>query len=83
MVHQSWTTLHILKKSLKENIHFFFTWFLFFLELKMPVLVIVAEGDLASIELVKKVLEQSIPVLVLKGSGKAADLIAEGLDKDK
>lgn len=49
---------------------------MYFTELKMPVIVIVAEGDIHTIKLVEQVLKSSIPVLVLKGSGKAADLIA-------
>ncbi|OPL21219.1 hypothetical protein AM593_10363, partial [Mytilus galloprovincialis] len=48
--------------------------------MKVPVLVIVAEGDLNTIEHVVKVLERDIPVLILKGSGKAADLIAECME---
>lgn len=50
-------------------------------EIKIPVLVIVAEGDLSTLDHVVKVLKRGIPVLVLKGSGKAADLIAECIDK--
>ncbi|XP_071171553.1 transient receptor potential cation channel subfamily M member-like 2 [Mytilus edulis] len=50
------------------------------LTMKVPVLVIVAEGDLNTIEHVVKVLERDIPVLILKGSGKAADLIAECME---
>ncbi|XP_076102526.1 transient receptor potential cation channel subfamily M member 2-like isoform X1 [Mytilus galloprovincialis] len=50
------------------------------LKIKIPVLVIVAEGDLSTLDQVVKVLKRGIPVLVLKGSGKAADLIAECID---
>ncbi|CAG2188702.1 TRPM2 [Mytilus edulis] len=50
------------------------------LKIKIPVLVIVAEGDLSTLDHVVKVLKRGIPVLVLKGSGKAADLIAECID---
>ena len=49
--------------------------------MKVPVLVIVAEGDLNTLEHVVKVLERDIPVLILKGSGKAADLIAECMEE--
>ncbi|XP_063435619.1 uncharacterized protein LOC134716540 [Mytilus trossulus] len=50
------------------------------LKIKIPVLVIVAEGDLSTLDHVVKVLKRGVPVLVLKGSGKAADLIAECID---
>lgn len=50
------------------------------LKIKIPVLVIVAEGDLSTLDHVVKILKRGIPVLVLKGSGKAADLIAECID---
>lgn len=42
----------------------------------VPVLTIVAEGDIDTIEFVLQVLKQNLPVLILKGSGKAADFIA-------
>lgn len=49
------------------------------LSMKVPVLLIVVEGDISTIHQVKTVLEKSIPVLLIKGSGKAADFIAEYL----
>ena len=49
--------------------------------MKVPVLVIVAEGDLQTIDHVVQVLKRDIPVLILRGSGKAADLIAECMDE--
>ncbi|CAC5398404.1 TRPM7 [Mytilus coruscus] len=42
----------------------------------VPVLTIVAEGDLDTIECVHQLLKQDLPVLILKGTGKAADFIA-------
>ncbi|XP_052100100.1 transient receptor potential cation channel subfamily M member 2-like isoform X2 [Mytilus californianus] len=49
------------------------------LSMKVPVLLIVVEGDISTIHQVKSVLEEDIPVLLIKGSGKAADFIAEYL----
>ncbi|XP_071166798.1 transient receptor potential cation channel subfamily M member 1-like isoform X1 [Mytilus edulis] len=49
------------------------------LSMKVPVLLVVVEGDISTIHQVKTVLEKSIPVLLIKGSGKAADFIAEYL----
>ncbi|CAC5398408.1 unnamed protein product [Mytilus coruscus] len=43
----------------------------------VPVLTIVAEGDLDTIECVHQLLKQDLPVLILKGTGKAADFIAD------
>jgi hypothetical protein len=43
------------------------------LEIKVPVLVIVIEGDLSTLYDVVEVLEKCIPVLILQGSGKAAE----------
>ncbi|VDI46867.1 Hypothetical predicted protein [Mytilus galloprovincialis] len=52
------------------------------LEWNVPVLTIVAEGDLDTIEAVNQVLKQDLPILIIKGSGKAADFIAEFIEKD-
>ena len=48
--------------------------------MKVPVLVIVVEGDLQTLDHVIAVLKKNIPVLILQGTGKAADLIAEHLE---
>lgn len=42
----------------------------------MPVLTVVAEGDLDTIDAIVQVLEIDLPILLLKGSGKAADFVA-------
>jgi hypothetical protein len=47
------------------------------------VLVIVIEGDLSTLDVVVEVLEKCIPVLILQGSGKAADLIAECMSQEE
>ncbi|VDI13155.1 Hypothetical predicted protein [Mytilus galloprovincialis] len=52
------------------------------LEWNVPVLTIVAEGDLDTIEAVKEVLKQDLPILIIKGSGKASDFLAEFIEKD-
>lgn len=48
--------------------------------MKVPVLLIVVEGDISTIHQVMTVLENNIPVLLIRGSGKAADFIAEYLE---
>ncbi|XP_052100124.1 transient receptor potential cation channel subfamily M member 2-like isoform X2 [Mytilus californianus] len=53
------------------------------LQWNVPVLTIVAEGDLDTIEAVDQVLKQDLPILIVKGSGKAADFIAEFIENDK
>ncbi|CAG2209309.1 unnamed protein product [Mytilus edulis] len=53
------------------------------LQWNVPVLTIVAEGDLDTIEAVNQVLKQDLPILIIKGSGKAADFIAEFIENDK
>ncbi|XP_063432248.1 transient receptor potential cation channel subfamily M member 2-like isoform X2 [Mytilus trossulus] len=52
------------------------------LQWNVPVLTIVAEGDLDTIEAVNQVLKQNLPILIIKGSGKAADFIAEFIEND-
>lgn len=47
----------------------------------VPVLTIVAEGDLDTIECVHQLLKQDLPVLILKGTGKAADFIADFIEE--
>ena len=54
-----------------------------FTVMRVPVLTIVAEGDLDTIETVHQVLKKHLPVLVLKGSGKAADFIANFMEECK
>ncbi|CAG2199277.1 unnamed protein product [Mytilus edulis] len=43
---------------------------------RLPVLTVVAEGDLDTIDAIVQVLEIDLPILLLKGSGKAADFVA-------
>ncbi|CAC5398391.1 TRPM2 [Mytilus coruscus] len=50
------------------------------LQWNVPVLTIVTEGDLDTIEAVNQVLKQDLPILIIKGSGKAADFLAEFIE---
>ncbi|CAC5398412.1 unnamed protein product [Mytilus coruscus] len=43
---------------------------------RLPVLTVVAEGDLVTIDAIVQVLEINLPILLMKGSGKAADFVA-------
>ena len=49
--------------------------------MNVPVVVLVAEGDLHTLDVVVEVLKKCIPVVILQGSGKAADLIAECMEE--
>ncbi|XP_048749949.2 transient receptor potential cation channel subfamily M member 2-like isoform X2 [Ostrea edulis] len=46
----------------------------------VPIAIIVCEGDIFTIAHVEGVLEMKLPVVVVKGSGKAADLIVDYLE---
>lgn len=54
---------------------------LFIIEMPVPIAIIVCEGDLNTIEHIAKALNENIPVIIMKGSGKAADLILDFIDK--
>nr|XP_034320576.1 transient receptor potential cation channel subfamily M member-like 2 isoform X2 [Crassostrea gigas] len=49
------------------------------MEIKMPVplAIIVCEGDLQTIDHISQALQKNIPVIIMKGSGKAADLVLD------
>ncbi|XP_071166794.1 transient receptor potential cation channel subfamily M member 1-like [Mytilus edulis] len=49
------------------------------LPMEIPVLLVVAEGDIETIHQVETSVESNIPVLLVKGSGKAADLLVDFL----
>ncbi|CAC5389678.1 unnamed protein product [Mytilus coruscus] len=51
------------------------------LEMKVPVLLVVVEGDMRTVHQVKTTVKKNIPVLLIKGSGNAADLISNYLDE--
>ena len=50
--------------------------------MKIPIILIAVEGGMHTIERIMKATEQGLPVIVVKGSGKASDLIAEYLQTD-
>lgn len=48
----------------------------------VPIAIIVCEGDLKTIIHIAKALQENIPVIIMKGSGKAADLVLDYIEKD-
>lgn len=50
------------------------------LEMPVPIAVIVCEGDMETISHVSGSLKKNLPVIIMKGSGKAADLILDFLE---
>lgn len=50
-------------------------------EIPVPTAVIVCEGDIQTISHISKALKNQLPVIIMKGSGKAADLVLDYLDK--
>jgi len=49
----------------------------------VPVVQLVVEGGIGTMKTVMQAVEQKIPVLVLQGSGRAADFIAQGYNLSK
>lgn len=47
----------------------------------VPIAIIVCEGDIQTIHHVSELIINKIPVIIMKGSGKAADLILDVLEK--
>lgn len=45
----------------------------------VPTVVIVCEGDIQTISHISKALRNRLPVIIMKGSGKAADLVLDYL----
>lgn len=52
------------------------------IKMPVPIAIIVCEGDLNTIEHIAKALNENIPVIIMKGSGKAADLILDFIDNN-
>lgn len=50
-------------------------------EIPVPVAIIVCEGDLETIAKISTALKSNLPVIIMKGSGKAADLTLDYLQK--
>lgn len=59
----------------------FFIYMLIVVEMPVPIAIIVCEGDLKTIVHIAKALKENIPVIIMKGSGKAADLVLDYIDK--
>nr|XP_034320574.1 transient receptor potential cation channel subfamily M member 2-like isoform X2 [Crassostrea gigas] len=49
-------------------------------KMPVPVAIIVCEGDFKTIEHIAHALENKLPVIIMKGSGMAADLVSERLE---
>lgn len=47
----------------------------------VPIAIIVCEGDLNTISEITEALEHKLPVIIMKGSGKAADLVLDYIDR--
>ena len=47
----------------------------------VPIAIIVCEGDLETIAHIADALQNKLPVIIMKGSGKAADLILKYLQR--
>nr|XP_034320577.1 transient receptor potential cation channel subfamily M member-like 2 [Crassostrea gigas] len=52
------------------------------IKMPVPIAIIVCEGDLKTIVHIAKALKENIPVIIMKGSGKAADLVLDYIDKN-
>lgn len=50
-------------------------------EIPIPVAIIVCEGDLVTTAQTSYALKNSLPVIIMKGSGKAADLTIDYLER--
>lgn len=47
----------------------------------VPIAIIVCEGDLNTISEITEALQHKLPVIIMKGSGKAADLVLDFIDR--
>lgn len=47
----------------------------------IPIAILLCEGDIDAIAHIKEALGSKLPVIVMKGSGKAADLVSAYLEK--
>nr|XP_034319463.1 uncharacterized protein LOC117687296 [Crassostrea gigas] len=52
-------------------------------EIPVPTVIIVCEGDIQTISHISEALEKQLPVIIMKGSGKAADFVLDYLHVDK
>lgn len=65
----------------QQNISYFGPDMVF--EIPVPTAIIVCEGDIQTISHISEALEKQLPVIIMKGSGKAADLVLDYLNKCK
>ena len=49
--------------------------------MRLPLVVVVVEGDMETLDHASALLKKGIPIIVVKGSGKAADFIANCMDE--
>lgn len=49
--------------------------------MSVPIAIIVCEGDVETIKHISEALENRLPVIIMKGSWKAADLVSDYLEK--
>ena len=52
-----------------------------FTGMPIPIAIIVCEGDIDTIAHTANALQNKLPVIIMKGSGKAADLILDYLER--
>lgn len=52
------------------------------IKMPVPIAIIVCEGDLRTIVHIAQALNENIPVIIMKGSGKAADLVLDYIYKN-
>lgn len=64
-----------------QNIHYFGPNLIF--KIPVPTAIIVCEGGIHTISHISKALKNQLPVIIMKGSGKAADLVLDYLDECK
>lgn len=53
----------------------------YIVDMPVPIAIIVCEGDMETISHVSGSLKNKLPVIIMKGSGKAADLIMDFFEK--
>lgn len=51
--------------------------------MRVPVLVIAVEGDISTIHQIDSAVKRNVPVLLMKGSGKAVDFIINYLEESR
>lgn len=62
----------------EQKIHYFGTNVNY--EMSVPIAIIVCEGDIQTISHISNAVRRQLPVIIMKGSGKAADLVVDYLD---